>query len=144
MSTEINQDQDALHVAFCDLGLGIPRTLGEHCDEEDSRLIASAKDKVLSLFGLKIHHDGTIIHSAIEFSRSRTGEDYRGRGLGKMASVIEAVGGRLMIFSNAGGLDWQIKNGKGDPNTVRYSESIYGTLIGWKLKLNEVANDDES
>jgi len=120
-----------LHVAICDLGLGIPATL-------DTQMTATIMQQVLVKLRLNRHHDGSLIQSAVESQKSRTDQGWRGRGLGQMRKVIDQIGGNLYIFSNSGGYRF----GKMSEHTPveeskPFKDSIFGTLICWTVPLSE-------
>lgn len=116
-----------LSVAFCDLGIGIPRTLS---------LKKPQLYKLLNIFG-KTNKDYEHIKIAIKDKLSRTNQPQRGKGLGDIVQAITRENaGTVKIISNHG---VYIKNSS---KTVTYDlkESILGTLIYWRVPLMTGSN----
>lgn len=125
-----------LSVAFCDLGIGIPRSLPQ---------------KKKSLWVSLLQHlgsepsDGRAIKAAVEESRSRTGQTYRGRGLKQLVAAIDkAQDGHLLIYSNKGRYSCRQKDDAREETFFDYKGSILGTLICWSLPLNPEAGGNDS
>ncbi len=120
-----------LSVVFCDLGVGIPKTLPK--TKQD------LWKKIVSLVPGKKTEDGTIIKEAVEDSRSRTGESHRGKGLSQLVDFIHDQGkmnkSRVTIFSNFGAI--QKIAGEEGYTVKNYGESIFGTLIQWTMPIRE-------
>ena len=119
-----------LSVVFCDLGVGIPKTLP--ITKPDSWR------RILSLFPGK-PEDGNIIKEAVEESRSRTGESHRGKGLSQLVDFIHNQGKMdasfVTIFSNFGAVQ---KSADEEGYTIKnYQDSILGTLIQWNMPIRE-------
>lgn len=113
---------NTLSVVFCDLGIGIPKSL----PIKRKGLF----QKLLSM-GLS-SSDSACIEQAIEETRSSTQLPHRGRGLGNIVDVVSKYQtGLVVIFSNQG--YYMLKGGK----AVRYDfrDSIMGTLIYWQVPL---------
>lgn len=136
----LNREKSRLTVVLCDLGAGIPRTLGRTLHGEDRSQFALALKHVLSVAGLSSAHDGSMIHAAVEAKRSRTGQSWRGKGLGQIRGVINEVGsGKLLVYSNAGGYLLQVaESGRDREISMRYPESIYGTMVSWSVPIQSV------
>lgn len=114
-----------LSVVFCDLGAGIPAT------------IQAKRPKVWERYLLLGHgKDSAAIAYSVRDSISRTKLDHRGKGLGQIFSIVDAVAqGRVAVFSNCGMFSRQ-----GEKQRKReYKDSIFGTLIHWKLPV-EIGN----
>lgn len=115
--------QGYLSVVFCDLGIGIPRTLPIKKPSLIDRILAMGKESL----------DSAYIEEAIEDSRTRTHRPERGKGLGNIVEVVAKLdGGRVMIFSNRG--LYFLKSGLA-PKTQDFKDSILGTLIFWRVPL---------
>lgn len=125
-----SQEKDGrLHVAICDLGVGIPN---------------SFKDKpipgwheVLKRFLGRSANDGLLIRAALELGKSRTDLPYRGKGLGQVIDVVtHATGGEITIHGNRGCYisrpDLMAKE-----IVQRFPDSIMGTLILWSVELED-------
>ncbi|MCU7858694.1 MAG: hypothetical protein KZQ86_02425, partial [Candidatus Thiodiazotropha sp. (ex Lucinoma kastoroae)] len=119
-----SQEKDGkVYVVFCDLGIGIPNSL----PNKKPALWEKIKEKVGG-----IPSDSRIISEAIKYSRSRTGQDYRGKGLGQLTSILSKTkGGNLRLFSNQG--CYNVADGIIRRND--YRDSIQGTLISWSISL---------
>ena len=113
-----------LYVVFCDLGVGIPTTL----PVKRAWLI-----RQMEKLGIAIN-DANCIAEAINEGRSKTGLPGRGHGLGNIIEVVENVpNAHAVIMSNRGRYD----SGNDNPETSNYVDSILGTLIYWKVPLQE-------
>lgn len=111
-----------LCVVFCDLGIGIPKSLPIQQP--------SWHQKILRL--LPSPSDADLIKNAIEISVSRTKESHRGKGLRQFVKVVEGVPNSfLSIHSNRGryGID------NGEKGTYLYKLSMNGTLIEWSMPI---------
>ena len=114
-----------LHVAFADLGIGIPRTLPVR--------MKGLWQKLISKIGRE-PDDHEAIEHAIEDKKSRTQKEYRGKGLPQIVGVIDGTdGGDLCIYSNRG---CYTINRQGDRKSYGYRDSIYGTLITWSVPIS--------
>ena len=119
-----SQEKDGyLSVLFCDLGAGIPRTLPIKHPSLYRRLLKFGKSS-----------DADAIDYAVRDSKSRTKKTYRGHGLGQIMRVCESIeGAQVIIFSNKGALTRL----NGHKKLHSYPDSILGTLISWKVPLQE-------
>jgi len=127
-----SQEKDELlTVVFCDLGLGIPKTLP----------IKQPKWwQVAERFQITNQGDGKLIQGAVRNSQSRTRLLHRGKGLRQIADAVTTAGsGIVNIYSNKG--LYQLKSGT--EFTFNYTDSIMGTVIQWSLPLKRTANDHE-
>lgn len=112
-----------LSVVFCDLGIGIPRTL--------PLKRPGLFEKILALG--RASSDGACIEYAIEDTRTRTLLPERGKGLGNIVDVVSGLkGGVVMVLSNHG--FYLAKNGA-VPKIYDLKDSILGTLIYWRVPL---------
>lgn len=115
--------QGYLSVVFCDLGIGIPRTLPLKRPGLFKKILALGRAS----------SDSACIEDAIEDSRTRTMRPERGKGLGNIVEVVSGLkGGVVMVLSNRG--FYLAKNGT-DPKTYDLKDSILGTLIYWRVPL---------
>jgi len=113
-----------LSVVFCDLGVGIPATL----PVKRPWLI-----RQMESLGLPVN-DADCIKEAINEGRSQTGMAGRGHGLGNIIDVVENVPkGVAVVLSNRGRYDSR----SGRTTSGNYSDSIRGTLIYWRVPLQE-------
>lgn len=118
-----SQEKDGfLSVVFCDLGVGIPETLPIQKP--------GIWQQVLTLG--KAGSDSETIKYAIEDAVTRTGKNYRGKGLKQLLDAVEEhKSGALRIFSNFGCYTYHDEK-------VRlrdYADSIMGTLISWRIPI---------
>ncbi len=115
---------DILHVVFCDLGIGIPGSLPTAQPGwflTIQKMFPDGQD------------DGKVIREALSISKTRTGLEHRGKGLGQLFAAIKDIdAGYFSILSRRGG--YLFEGGK--ERTRTYKESIGGTLIEWKLPLD--------
>lgn len=122
-----SQERDGfLSVLLCDLGVGIPDTLPVVHHDAYSALVRRLQLKSAQL------NDSEIINEATQLMATRTGKDYRGRGLGQMVNAItKEFSGKVHIYSNRG----CYTNDSGTIQLREYANSILGTLVYWKVPL---------
>lgn len=124
----LSQEHDGkLTVAFCDLGIGIPKSLPH------SKSFAPEKIReFLQKVGIGSGDVGAI-EAAIELGQTRTGEKGRGKGL---SEIVEAVNrsaeGGVIIVSNRG----RYIAGEGKKILENLSQSVRGTLITWSVPMS--------
>lgn len=112
-----------LHICFCDLGIGIPRSLPKVKPGLVARMLSLSSD-------IK---DCEYIKEAIDDSLTRTKQSYRGKGLGQIARTLSGISGsKLIIQSNKG--CYSSHNGS-DPSVWDFKDSIMGTMISWALPI---------
>lgn len=120
--------------SVCDLGCGYRSTINRNIPES---FIASFKD----LFRLE-NKDSTAIKIAMEYGRSGTKQDNRGKGSRDALSVLTKHGrGELTILSNSGLVQFRLD---GEHEHVHMSDigiDIGGTVIWWQLPLLEDKNE---
>ncbi len=117
-----------LHVVFCDLGIGIPKSL----PVQQPSWFQNIKQLLPS------PSDSDLIKNAIEISVSRTNQSHRGKGLRQFVKVVEGVQGSfLSIHSNRGryGID------NGNKGSYLYKNSISGTLIEWSMPIETIGEN---
>lgn len=114
-----------LSVVFCDLGIGIPRTLPVKKPNLFRQILEMGQ----------ADSDSACIEQAVEDSRTRTLRPERGKGLGNIVEVVsKQKEGVVMVFSNHG--LYHLKNGS-MPRTKNFKDSIFGTLIFWRVPLDK-------
>jgi hypothetical protein len=119
-----------LSVAFCDTGIGIPRSIVTSGQWSES-VIGS----ILKRLGFGGDSEGELIRSAIELHKSRTGQEHRGRGLGEIVDVVRrSAKGNFTIHSNRGLYRYNAETSA--ELITDYTESIMGTLILWNVPLS--------
>ncbi len=123
-----------LYVAFCDLGMGIPRSLPRIDGTAPGWM--EVLNKYLNPFKRE-QQEAALIKAAIEIGRSRTRQAHRGLGL---QQIIEAVnlttGSNVHIFSNKGSYELA-PNRLIKERLVQFNDSIMGTLIQWSMPIQE-------
>jgi hypothetical protein len=123
-----------LTVAFCDLGIGIPRSI-QNPKQWDRGLVTS----LLAQLGLSQPLESSLIRVALELSRSRTNLPHRGKGLPEILKAVREIpSGFLQIYSNQGSYRFRSKDQSERLHDFR--DSIGGTMILWEL---EIASSQE-
>jgi hypothetical protein len=119
---------DVLNIVFCDLGIGIPRSL-------------PLKHKALTAIVKKLRKDRADIDSiklACELKQTSTNEQNRGKGLPQILDAARSSKqGSCQIFSNSG--QYGFTSDRKDI-AKQFSSSIYGTLIDWRMPLEKEIN----
>ncbi|MCC4117594.1 hypothetical protein LLG90_19735 [Aromatoleum toluclasticum] len=127
-----------LHVAFCDLGMGIPRSLPKIDESAAPGWMGMLRD-FLSSFK-PTSQEAAMIKAAIEIGRSRTNQPHRGLGLNQIVETAKVrPGSRVLIMSNHGAYDLEPARLMTE-QLVQFDDSIMGTLIQWSMP---VQNKDE-
>ncbi|BAK76764.1 hypothetical protein NH8B_1949 [Pseudogulbenkiania sp. NH8B] len=128
-----SQEMDGeLYVVFCDLGIGIPRSLSR-----DVNVSAGWRPALAAFMDrFKAHQrQPTLIKAAIEIGRTRTNKPNRGLGLPQIVETVDKSGkGRVIIHSNAGAY-FRSPGGKANEILIQYNQSIMGTLIQWSVPI---------
>ncbi|WP_417864565.1 hypothetical protein [Vreelandella venusta] len=115
-----------LTVVLCDLGVGIPDSL----PKTKPNLI----EALINLLGKRLT-DSKLIKEAVVDSVTRTHKSYRGKGLRQIVKTVDSCDkGEMFILSNCGG--YRYRSG-GEIDTVDYSSSMCGTIVGWRVSLPE-------
>lgn len=121
-------------IMFCDLGVGIPRTLPRRYPLERIR-------GVLNMLPGMAPDDGEMVYAAMQLGRSSTEQLHRGKGLKDLLFFIDQAGaGDLQIFSNRGYYQYR---GDGTEHKATLPASIGGTLIKWSVPLDKVVISEE-
>lgn len=111
-----------LTVAFCDLGIGIPRSLP---------IKRPSLWRQIKTMG-SATNDSHAIAEAIKDSQTRTGEEHRGKGLKQIVDTVRSFDtGIVRVHSNKGCYTSEM----GKVNRIDYSDSIMGTIISWRVPL---------
>jgi len=125
--------QGTLTVAVCDLGIGIPRSLPLNWGE-------SILAQIQSRLPLGTGPDVRSLRIALEVGQTRTGAQYRGRGLPQIWQAVRgSEGSGIMILSNKARIAWGSKTDR--EYETEFSDSIHGTLVMWTVK---TAQEDSS
>ncbi|ACO73416.1 hypothetical protein LHK_00421 [Laribacter hongkongensis HLHK9] len=128
------EHEGKISVTFCDLGIGIPRSIPKETKE------SVGWRATLSSFMENFRSDQqepALIKAAIEIGKTRTNKPNRGLGLKQIVETIDATdGGNIFIFSNYGvyGINSN-KKCKAKEILIQYSDSIMGTLIQWNMPI---------
>ncbi|QPI65953.1 hypothetical protein [Vreelandella venusta] len=119
-----------LTVAFCDLGIGIPRSLP----------IKKPKLwKKIATMG-SAGSDSNAISEAIKDSQTRTGEEHRGKGLKQIVDTVRSFDtGIVKVHSNKGCYTSEM----GRVIHSDFEESIMGTVISWRIPLPAERSEEE-
>jgi hypothetical protein len=130
MFTEVRDEQ--FTAAVCDLGCGYRATINETLPE---KFVAQLAQTLLGT-----NRDAAAIHTAMEYGRSGTNIEHRGKGSRDARSVLEKHGtGELVILSNTGWMRYVYKNGQEHlKENGALGANIRGTVVWWKLPLNGV------
>jgi hypothetical protein len=119
-----------LIAAVCDLGCGYSATIDRFVPET---VVAKFKEIFQG-----VDLDSQAIQTAMEYGRSRTRQDNRGKGSRDARAVLERHGiGELVIASNSGWVQYEFA-GEEEPIVTAQSLgiSIKGTIIWWKLPVS--------
>lgn len=129
MFTQIRDEK--FTAAVCDLGSGYRSTINRFIPET---FIAKWNEILRGQ-----NRDASAIQTAMEYGRSGTREDNRGKGSRDALSVLEKHGsGQLFILSNTGCVRYSYSAGKQED--VELSDlgiDIRGTIIWWNLPLKK-------
>jgi hypothetical protein len=131
LAGKIDFSKDELLVMFCDLGIGIPKTLPKLYTWEKIR-------EALSILPGINPSDGQMIQAAMAIGRSQTGSTNRGKGLNDLRRLVELhPNGELRIYSRAG---LYVYRGNGTESVTNGNDKIGGTLIKWSVPLSSVTD----
>lgn len=121
--------------AVCDLGCGYSKTIEKTILEKFllgvKKLMNTGNDDVFSIL------------AAMEYGRSSTKEENRGKGSLDAQTVLTSHGaGELLILSNSGSVKYSMINGSVTQELAReIGIDIGGTIVWWRLPLKE-ENDE--
>lgn len=133
-----------MHVVFCDLGMGIPKSLYQRSDNVDAGWWARLENWfVRNAQGGLRPKDAMKIKAAIEIGQTRTKHSYRGKGLKQIVDFLDKFGNnasKVIIYSGRGVYRRTPKKGKTVELAHALSEQerkagIRGTLIHWSVPL---------
>ena len=136
------EDKGELHVVFCDLGIGIPRSLFR----EDEKVAQDWMERLKSWLAERITDwrqadDALKIKAAVEIGQTRTGLPHRGKGLKQMVGFLDEIGNnsaKVTIYSGGGVYRRMPKKGRPQEFTHALSDkknAISGTMISWSIPL---------
>lgn len=130
-----------LHVMFCDLGVGIPKTLPRTHGTEKIRAVLSYLKFIPGIDA----DDGLMIQAGMNIGRTSTQKSNRGKGLNDLKKFITIAGeGVLMVYSNKGVYNYRLgHDGTIDEKSETKSRSINGTLIYWNVPIQNIADYSE-
>lgn len=132
-----------LQVVFCDLGIGIPKSLFRESDQVSDGWLDRLKKFLASHIALGRRNDDALkIEAAIKIGRTRTKLQHRGKGLKQMVSTLDQIGegdALVEIISGNGMYRHCAKNKKVVEKALPLSDNrktaIRGTLIHWSVPL---------
>lgn len=122
-----------LTTCIFDIGIGIANALPIKLRDEPGLL-----NKLMAAFRRIRGKDVQSISAAIEYGRTSTGLQERGKGLRDAHKVIDSAGnGQLMIISNRGMYVYTRERGKivGTTTTRALQGSMHGTMYLWRYPL---------
>ncbi len=119
-------------MAVCDLGCGYSATIGMTIPESFASMVATA-------FRGK-NRDACAIDTAMQYGRSGTKDEHRGKGSKDALAVVEKHGeGELVVLSNSGWMRYVYsRQKKWTSNAGALGIDIRGTILWWKLPLGAV------
>lgn len=122
--------------AVCDLGCGYRNTINQNIPES---FISKIKEVLLGH-----NKDVVAINVAMEYGRSGTKQDHRGKGSRDALSVLSSHGqGELAILSNSGLVQYRLNGGHEKVTMEDIGIDIGGTVIWWRLPLAEKEYDQD-
>jgi hypothetical protein len=134
----VRERPDELVVNFCDLGVGVPYSVPKLAKHKT--WLQQGLSTALAAVGVDNHRDGETIQVTVAEKRSRFTATHRGNGFGNMVeSIMVAESGVLSIHSNRGMYSFGREAGEETQQTRNYHDSLYGTLIVWRIKLGKEA-----
>ena len=121
-------------LAVCDLGCGYRSTIDETIPE---KFVAN----MASIFK-GTNRDAFAIDTAMEYGRSGTQEGHRGKGSRDALSMLKThKNGELVVMSNSGWMKYVFENStEKERSSGDLRIAIGGTIIWWKLPLQELSN----
>jgi len=127
-----NVKDGSFTAAVCDTGIGYKRTT--------LRTIPAEFRALARLIFKGENADTSAIRLAMEYGKSRTGLDERGKGSRDALSVLKRHGsGELAMISNKGQVYYKLEPGQEEPvvTTTNLPIDIRATLVWWHLPLSE-------
>ena len=117
-----------LMIAFCDLGVGIPKSL------QSSKKWRGTLKFLSEDWGITKRSDDKLIKVAFELGKSMTGEPNRGLGLQQLKDVLTAQGeGNLSIHSGYG--YYHYEPAQSSEKTENFRQRMPGTMITWIIPI---------
>lgn len=131
-----------LMVVVCDLGIGVNRALPLTLASEQGLL-----QKLMHVVRRTKGEDARALLAAMEYGRSSTGLQQRGKGMKNAHAVINDHGeGDFYAMSNKGCYVYRkaSPSAEGQHKTVKLRHSIHGTILGWRLPLEQTSQQGMS
>lgn len=131
-----------LMVVVCDLGIGVNRALPLTLADEHGLY-----QKLMHVVRRTKGEDARALLAAMEYGRSSTGLQQRGKGMKNAHAVINDHGeGDFYAMSNKGCYIYvkTSPSAEGQHRTVKLRHSIHGTILGWRLPLEQRAQQGVS
>ena len=143
MFSREDADSGQLQVVFCDLGIGIPKSLFRDSEQVAEGWPDTLKNWIAKhVAGGKADDDSLKIKAAIEIGKTRTKLQHRGKGLKQMVSTLDEIGSGdafVEIISGGGLYRHHAKNRKAVEKAFPLSHNkkiaIRGTMIHWSVPL---------
>lgn len=130
-----------LYVIVCDLGHGIPYTLGHTQTTKNKNIlnklfdIISREDSTNKHNNVSKKNHANMIHAATLVKETRTKLDYRGKGGADLRRIVnDNEGAEMTIISRKGRYSYGIKSKKASSKKER-RHAIDGTVVGWSIPL---------
>lgn len=131
-----------LIVVVCDLGIGVNRSLPLTLASEQGLL-----RKLMHFVRRTKGDDARALLAAMEYGRSSTGLQQRGKGMKNAHAVINDHGeGHFYAISNRGCYVYRkaSRSAEGEQRAVKLRHSIHGTILGWRLPLEPTSQQGMS
>lgn len=131
-----------LIVVVCDLGIGVNRALPLTLANEQGLL-----RKLMHIVRHTKGQDNRALLAAMEYGRSSTGLQQRGRGMRNAHAVVNDHGeGDFYALSNKGCYLYRKarQEAQGRHKTIKLRYSINGTILGWRLPLEQISQESAS
>ncbi len=132
MGGSFDKRDSTLRVVFFDQGIGIPKSL------PTSKIWENILDLMsqLSIPYAEQKKDAVLLKAAVEYERTSTNKEDRGKGLQDLLNFIRERGdGYLSILSQKGLFKYSLESGTESTKSESFSNPLQGTLIIWKVQL---------
>lgn len=127
--------KNMLTIVVGDLGKTIPGTMTNRI-KSDEALIQKIARKI-NTAPRYLRTDGGLIRVASQWSKSGLWDEHRGLGLNEAIRKINALGGKLIIFSRGGIVQFpEIRESRSKRRHPAFENSINGTIITINIPLN--------
>ncbi|MFK7603327.1 hypothetical protein ACI3L1_14070 [Deinococcus sp. SM5_A1] len=111
-------------ISICDIGIGIPKSINDNFYQSNKNIFNAFSSN---------RRDSESIKAAIKLGRSRTQEDYRGKGLPQIVNALDNVAeSKIAILSGHGAY---IRTNDEVKIERDFRTPIRGTVLSWSLPL---------